>query len=61
MEQKNRRQIFGSLGALLAAPFLLGRREVAEAALPDLQLQEAKASQPLPRIEAPALSVKRRD
>lgn len=59
MEQKNRRQIFGSLGALLAAPFLLGRREVAEAALP--ALNEPKAPQPLPRIEAPAMSVKRRD
>jgi hypothetical protein len=56
MEVKERRTILGSLGALLAVPFLLGRDTVLRTFA-----AEAKPKAPTPpKITPPAHSVKRR-
>ncbi len=59
MEPKNRRQILGSVAALLAAPLVLGK----EALLQTFRPQGAKAglseASPRARINPPAHSVKR--
>ena len=56
MAVKDRRKILGSLAALLAAPFLLGRDTVLRTLTP-----EAKKNNPVPpKITPPDHSVKRR-
>ena len=54
---KNRRQILGSVAALLAAPLVLGKDVLVRAFLP--KESETTENQPRPRINPPAHSVKR--
>ena len=56
MDVKDRRTILGTLAALLAAPFLLGRK----ALLQPLALKANQNDPQTPRITPPAHSVKRR-
>jgi len=57
MEPKNRRQIFGSVASLLAAPLVLGKDALLQTFLPDRP--ESNEVQPRPSINPPAHSVKR--
>jgi hypothetical protein len=59
MEPKDRRQIFGSLASLLAAPLVLGKEALFQTFLPEGPPTEAPEAQPRPRINPPAHSVKR--
>ena len=56
MEAKNRRQILGSVAALLAAPLVLGREALLRTFLP--RETEAPERPPRPSINPPAHSVK---
>ncbi len=56
---KNRRQILGSVAALLAAPLVLGKEALVHTFLPKKTGAEAPDDQPRPRINPPAHSVKR--
>jgi hypothetical protein len=58
LEDKNRRQILGSVAALLAAPLVLGKDALVHTFLPK-HGAEATGDQPRPRINPPAHSVKR--
>ena len=54
---KNRRQILGSVAALLAAPLVMGKEALVHAFLP--KETEVLDNKPRPRINPPAHSVKR--
>ena len=56
---KNRRQILGSVAALLAAPVVLGKEALVHTFLPKKTGAEAPDDRPRPRINPPAHSVKR--
>jgi len=57
MEPKNRRQIFGSVASLLAAPLVLGKDALLQTFLSEGP--EPAEAQPRPQINPPAHSVKR--
>lgn len=57
MELKDRRDILGSVAALLAAPLVLGKKAIVSSILQDEPLSEPK---PRLEINPPAHSVKRR-
>ncbi len=59
MEAKNRRQILGSVAALLAAPLVLGKEALVSTFLPKEGAPKAPEDLPRPRINPPAHSVKR--
>lgn len=56
---KNRRQILGSVAALLAAPLVLGKEALVHTFLPKRIGAEAPDDQTRPRINPPTHSVKR--
>lgn len=56
---KNRRQILGSVAALLAAPLVLGKEALVHTFLPRKNGAETPEDRPRPRINPPAHSVKR--
>jgi|GEM_PF-6173120 len=59
MEAKNRRQILGSVAALLAAPLVIGKDALVHTFFSEEAGAEAPENQPRPRINPPAHSVKR--
>lgn len=59
MEAKNRRQILGSVAALLAAPLVLGKEALVHTFLPKKVGADTPDRQPRPRINPPVHSVKR--
>jgi hypothetical protein len=56
---KDRRQILGSVAALLAAPLVLGKDALVHTFLPKKPEDKPAEDQPRPRINPPAHSVKR--
>ena len=60
MEPKNRRQILGSVAALLAAPLVLGKDALFQTFLRQGAKVEPPEALPRTRINPPAHSVKRR-
>lgn len=56
---KNRRQILGSVAALLAAPLVLGKESLVHTFFPKGTGAKVPDDQPRPRINPPAHSVKR--